>query len=50
MGHTVAKVKLLNPHDLSKRVELELLVNTGSTYTWIGRGRLEELGVKPMAR
>jgi len=50
MGHTVARVRLYNPHDFSRFVDLELLVDTGSTYTWVKRRRLEELSVKPMAR
>ena len=50
MGHTIASVRLYNPRDPSKCLELELLVDTGSTYTWIKRGRLEKLGIKPMSR
>lgn len=50
MGHTLAKVKIFNPHDLSRYLELELLVDTGSTYTWIRGSRLEKLGVEPMGR
>ncbi len=50
MGHTVARVRLYNPHDMSKCLELELLVDTGSTYSWIKRSRLERLGIKPMTK
>lgn len=50
MGYTVARVRLYNPRDESRFVELELLVDTGSTYTWIKRGRLEEIRVKPMGK
>lgn len=50
LGHTIARVKIFNPHDPSRFIELELLVDTGSTYTWVRRGRLEALGVKPMGR
>ena len=50
LGHTVAKVRLYNPHDLSRCLDLELLVDTGSTYTWIKRGMLERLGIRPMGR
>lgn len=50
MGHTMAKVKLRNPYDLSKHIELELLVDAGSTYTWVKRDRLEKLGIKSMTR
>jgi len=48
MGHTVAKVKLYNPHDLSKSTHIELLVDTGSTYTWIKGEKLEKIGIKPI--
>ncbi len=48
MGRTVAQVKLCNPYDLTRCVEVELLVDTGSTYTWIKREKLEKLGVKPL--
>ena len=50
MGHTIAKVRLYNPHDLSKYLDLELLVDTGSTYTWVKRSRLVRLGIRPMGR
>jgi len=50
MGHVTAKVRLCNPRDVDKSVDLELLVDTGSTYTWVKRARLEGLGLKPTAR
>jgi len=50
MGHTVAKVKIRNPWDESKYIDLELLVDTESTYTWIKRSRLNKIGIKRMAR
>jgi len=53
LGHTIAtiaKIKLYNPYDLSKCLDLELLVDTGSMYTWIKRGRLERLGIRPTGR
>jgi len=43
-------VKLFNPHEPERCLELELLVDTGSTYTWVRRKKLEELGIKPMSR
>jgi len=42
MGHTAARIKLYSPHDLSKSIGIELLVDTGSTYTWIKREKLEK--------
>ena len=50
MGHIVARVKLYNPYDRSKSLDLELLVDTGSTYTWIKREKLEELDIRPMTK
>jgi len=50
VGHTVARVRLYNPRDLSRYLSLELIVDTGSTYTWIKRERLEEIGVKPLSK
>ena len=50
MGHTIAEVKLYNPHDLSKSLELRLLVDAGTTYSWIKRERLESLGIKPVTK
>lgn len=44
MGHTYAKVRVYNL-DLSNFKELELIVNTCSTYTWISKKALEELGI-----
>lgn len=49
MGQTIAKIKLYNPHDESKSLEIEILVDTGSTYTWIKREKLEKIGIKPFA-
>ena len=45
MGHTVAKVTLHSP-DMSRSEQIELLVDTGSTYTWVSNVTLERLNVK----
>jgi len=50
MGYVKARVKLCNPRDESMCDELELLVDTGSTYTWIKREKLARLGVKSTGR
>ena len=50
MGHTIARVRVSNPRDPSRQVELELLVDTGSTYTWIKRETLGELGMTATGR
>lgn len=49
MGHTYAKVKLYSPKRLDKCLELDLIVDTGSTYTWVGRDKLRELEIKPVS-
>jgi predicted aspartyl protease len=50
MGYVRARVRLCNPRDESMCDELELPVDTGSTYTWIKRGKLARLGVKGTGR
>ncbi|ADY02478.1 hypothetical protein VMUT_2283 [Vulcanisaeta moutnovskia 768-28] len=47
---TAAKVRLCNPRDSGKCLELDLLVDMGSTYTWIKASRLRELEIEPMKR
>jgi predicted aspartyl protease len=47
MGRTTATVKICNPQDNTKCVETELIVDTGSTYTWVRRERLEAIGIRP---
>lgn len=43
MGHTNVKVKIYGPKNSE---EVELLVDTGSTYSWISGALLEKLGVE----
>ncbi|MEM2876097.1 MAG: hypothetical protein QXL67_03990 [Candidatus Bathyarchaeia archaeon] len=50
MGHTVAKVRIYNPHDPTKHSSLELLVDTGSTYTWIRNDELKKLCIEPVEK
>jgi len=45
LGHTSAKVILRNP-EVSKAKQIELLVDTGSTYTWVSSALLKRLGVE----
>lgn len=47
LGHTSARVTLRSP-DLSKAEQVDLLVDTGSTYTWVSSAMLERLGVEAM--
>jgi predicted aspartyl protease len=46
MGHKFVEATIYNS-DLSKSKMVRLLVDTGSTYTWIVKGRLAELGIVP---
>ena len=50
MGNTTAKVRICNPKEPTKCIDLDLIVDTGSTYTWVRASRLRELGIEPMAR
>lgn len=50
MSHALARVRVYNPQDRSKYMDLDLLVDTGSTYTWIKRDNLEGLGLKPSGK
>jgi hypothetical protein len=50
MGYVRARVRLCNPRDEFMYDELELPVDTGSTYTWIKREKLASLGVKGTGR
>jgi len=50
MGHTYAEIKIYNPTNPDKKIDIKLLVDTGSTYTWIKRKKLDEIGIKIMGR
>jgi predicted aspartyl protease len=50
VGHTFAKVRLYNPSDQSKTLDLDLIVDTGSTYAWVKQAKLRSLGLKPTGR
>ncbi|MCS7366136.1 MAG: hypothetical protein NDF54_11925 [archaeon GB-1867-035] len=50
MGHTTARVKIFNPQDTSKHIDLELLVDTDSTYTWIKKDKLRHINIKPKSK
>jgi len=45
LGRTMAKVTLHSP-DMSKSEQIELLVDTGSTYTWVSSIVLKKLNVE----
>jgi len=48
VGPTTAKVRLLSPDRKTSSV-VELLVDTGSTYSWIDADILKELGIESRA-
>ncbi len=50
MGNTIARVRICNPREPTRCVDLNPVVDTGSTYTWVKASRLRELGIEPMAR
>ncbi len=50
LGYTYAVVKLCNKSDTSKCISVKLLVDTGSTYTWVKAGKLREIGVEPTGK
>ena len=45
MGHCYASIKIYHKA-LSESKEVSLLVDTGSTYTWINKSTLEGLGLQ----
>ena len=47
MGIFRVRALIWNPVDPSKRYEVELIVDTGATYTVLPKSLLEKIGVKP---
>ena len=45
VGHTYARIRVYSA-DLTKSEGAELLVDTGSTYTWVEAKMLQQLGIK----
>jgi hypothetical protein len=50
MGHAFAKVSLYNSNDLSRVLDLNLIVDNVSTYTWVKKTKLNNLGIKPIGK
>ena len=46
MGVFKVRARIWNPFEASRSRDVELLVDTGATYTVIPRGVLEDLGIK----
>lgn len=50
MGFTYVKVRVFNPVNMAKGVEVELLVGTGAIFTTVPREVLENLEIKPVEK
>ncbi len=46
MGLTKVRVTLANQADQAKRIDLDLIVDTGSILTWVRSSHLRKIGVK----
>jgi len=50
VGTFTTKLRIWNPAHPDRVEELEAWVDTGAAYSWIGRSRLEALGIAPVRR
>ena len=50
MGLFKSKLAVWNPASPARVEELELLVDTGASYSWFLRQRIEALGIRPTGR
>jgi predicted aspartyl protease len=50
MGIFTAKMRVWNPANVSPGEEIDVLVDTGASYSWVLRTRLEPLGVRAVRR
>lgn len=50
MGVFAAKLTVLNPALPSRSEEIEVMVDTGASYSWVFRSRLAAMGVHPTRR
>src|SRR2546426_232704 len=50
MGAFFAEVQLASPERSDRRETVELLVDSGSMYTWVSANLLRDLGVRPAER
>lgn len=50
MGVFSVKLTIWNPAQPSKSEELEAMVDTGASYSWISSSRLAGLGIRPSRR
>lgn len=50
MGQFSVRVAIANPSDPARRVDIELLVDTGATLSWVPRAIIEQVGVPRLSR
>ena len=50
MSVFTSKLRIVNPAEPARTVEVELTVDTGASYSWVSRLRLKELGIRPTDR
>jgi clan AA aspartic protease len=50
MGTFREKILLRNSEDPSKQKELEAIVDSGATYTWVPQDILKSLGIRPITK
>ena len=50
MGTFSTKLRVWNPAEPARAVEMEVTVDTGAAYSWISRNRLEQLGIRAVRR
>ena len=50
MGQFFVKVVVAHPADLARHAEVDLLVDTGATLTWVPREIVERLGMPRLRR
>jgi len=50
MGLFNSRLRIWNPASPERKEEAELLVDTGASYSWLSRQRLDALGIRPSGR
>ncbi|MGA2377205.1 MAG: hypothetical protein ABSF72_16930 [Candidatus Sulfotelmatobacter sp.] len=50
MGIFTAKLRVWNPASSATGEEIDVMVDSGASYSWVLRTRLEPLGVRPVRR
>jgi clan AA aspartic protease len=50
MGQFTVRVTVVHPTDPERRIEIDLLVDTGATLSWVPREMLDQLGAPRLRR